>query len=48
MTDTHTATKATVWLSGGQAGATYTVTNRIVTTGGRTDDRSIAIKVEDR
>lgn len=48
VTDTHTSSKATIWLSGGQAGTTYSVTNRIVTTGGRTDDRSISIKVEDR
>jgi hypothetical protein len=48
VTDTSTATKATVWLRGGQAGTTYLVTNRIVTTGGRTDDRTISVKVEDR
>ena len=43
-----TTTKATVWLRGGQAGITYLVTNRIVTVGGRTDDRTISVKVEDR
>ncbi len=48
VTDTATATKATVWLRGGQAGTTYLVTNRIVTVGGRTDDRTISVKVEDR
>lgn len=48
ITDTHTATKATVWLRGGQEGTTYIVTNRIVTSGGRTDDRTISVKVEDR
>lgn len=48
VTDTNTATKATVWLRGGQAGTTYLVTNRIVTAGGRTDDRTISVKVEDR
>lgn len=48
VTDTNTATKATVWLRGGNAGTTYLVTNRIVTTGGRTDDRTISVKVEDR
>ena len=47
-TDTHTSTKATIWLQGGQEGITYLVTNRIVTVGGRTDDRTISIKVEDR
>ena len=47
-TDTNTTTKATVWLRGGQEGTTYLVTNRIVTVGGRTDDRTISVKVEDR
>jgi hypothetical protein len=45
---THTATNATVWLSGGTAGQAYTVTNRITTTGGRTEDRSFIVKVEER
>lgn len=48
VTDTHTARKATVWLRGGQEGTTYLVTNRIVTAGGRTDDRTISVKVGDR
>jgi hypothetical protein len=48
VTDTKTATKVTVWLRGGQKGTTYLVTNRIVTMGGRTDDRTITVKVEDR
>ena len=47
-TASNTATNATVWLRGGEAGTTYLVTNRIVTVGGRTDDRTISIKVEDR
>jgi hypothetical protein len=37
-----------VWLSGGTAGTTYRVTCRITTVGGRTDDRSIYVKVKDR
>jgi len=48
VTAPHTATKATVWLGGGEKGTTYLVTNRIVTVGGRTDDRTISVKVEDR
>jgi hypothetical protein len=48
VTDTHTATRSTVWLRGGEAGKSYVVTNRIVTSGGRTDDRSITVRVEDR
>ena len=46
--DTNTTTKATVWLSGGVNGTTYLATNRITTAGGRTDDRTISIKVQDR
>ena len=46
--NTNTATKSTVWLSGGVAGTTYLATNRIVTIGGRTDDRTISVKVEER
>ena len=48
VTDTMTATTTTIWLRGGDAGTTYLVTNRIVTAGGRTDDRTITVKVEDR
>lgn len=40
-----TTTTATIWLSGGTAGESYRVTNRIVTVGERTNDRSIAIVV---
>jgi hypothetical protein len=46
--DSKTASSATVWLSGGTAGQSYTVTNRITTTGGRTEDRSFTIRVEER
>jgi len=46
--DTHTDTTTTVWLSGGTVNTVYLVTNRITTTGGRTDDRSWEIKVVDR
>lgn len=45
---TNTASNATVWLSGGAAGLSYTVTNRITTAGGRTEDRSFIVRVEDR
>ena len=46
--ETNNSTTATVWLSGGTVDQTYTVTNRITTANGRTDERSILIKVEDR
>ena len=48
VTDSRTTKIATVWLSGGLAGQSYTITNRITTTGGRTEDRSFAVKVEER
>lgn len=44
----NTATKATVWLSGGTLGTTYKVTCRITTNQGRTDERTIGIRVTDR
>ena len=46
--DSNTATRTTVWLSGGFAGQSYTVANKITTTGGRTDERSFTIQVQDR
>jgi len=44
----NTGTLTTVWLSGGTAGMSYRVTNRVVTTGGRTDERSFTILCEER
>lgn len=38
----------TSWLAAGTAGVTYTVTVHIVTTGGRTDDRSFRVIVSQR
>jgi hypothetical protein len=48
ITDTFTTSRTVVWLGGGDEGVTYLVTNRIVTLGGRTDDRTICVKVKDR
>lgn len=45
---TNDTTTATVWLSSGDAGVDYQVTNRITTNQGRTDDRSILIRVRER
>lgn len=36
---------ATVWLSGGTDGENYTLLNRITTTGGRTMDQSVKLRV---
>ena len=46
--DVSSTTATTIWLSGGTVGEEYTITNRIVTTGGRTEDRSLKIVVKDR
>lgn len=37
-----------IFISGGTAGTTYTVANKIVTTGGRTDQRTFRLVVKDR
>lgn len=42
------ATAVQVWLSGGAAGATYRVTCQVVTSAGRTDERSMMVKVRQR
>lgn len=44
----HDATGITAWISGGQLGADVWVTGRITTTEGRTDDRSLRFRVQDR
>ena len=48
VSDTNTSTLATVWISGGTADATYNITNRITTAGGRTEDRSFSIRCQQR
>jgi hypothetical protein len=40
--------KVTVWLSGGTAGINYKVACLITTTAGRTDERTLWIRVMDR
>lgn len=45
---TNTGTNCTVWLSGGVSGLPYQVTNRITTVQGRTDDRTVTIRVQQR
>ena len=41
-------TTVTVWLSGGTLGEIYEVTCRVTTNQGRTDERTIGIRVTDR
>jgi hypothetical protein len=38
---------ATIWLSGGSSGTTYALINRVVTAGGRTNDRTITVQVRE-
>ena len=45
VTDTEAAGVVTAWLSGGEVGRSYTVTCRIVTAGGRTNDMSIVLLI---
>lgn len=44
----HTDTTTTVWLSGGTLGENYKIVNRVTTTAGRTDDRTITIAIRER
>ena len=46
ITDTNTS--VTAWLSAGLDGVDYTVTCRIATNAGRTDERSIVVQVRNR
>lgn len=45
--DSSTTTTTTIWLSGGTAGTSYSLTNRITTAGGRTYDRTVKLKLKD-
>lgn len=46
--DSENNTAATIWLSGGTAGTNYDCINRIVTSAGRTDDRTLRVRCKDR
>jgi hypothetical protein len=39
---------STVWVSGGDEGATYRLTCRITTTAGRVDERSRSLRIQNR
>lgn len=41
-------TKTVVWIGGGTVGTDYTITCRITTSGGRTDERSMVLRVRER
>lgn len=46
--DDFNTSVTTIWLGAGVAGNTYTLTNTIVTVGGRTVERDIKLKVQER
>jgi len=46
--ESNTTTTARVFVEGGDVGDEYTLTNTIVTTGSRTDERSIKIRIQER
>lgn len=48
MFDTNDDSTTTIWVSGGTDGITYSILNRITTTGGRTYDQTVKIKVKER
>ena len=46
--DTKTADRTVVWLSGGEAGENYVVTNHVTDSDGREEERSLLIVVRER
>jgi len=48
VSDNYTNILGIIWLSGGTIGKVYKVINRITTIGGRTEDRTLVIKMRNR
>ena len=46
LSESNTDTAASIFLTGGTAGETYLLNNRIVTDGGRTYDRTLKLKMK--
>lgn len=46
--DAKTAKTTTIWVSGGELNANYTLVNRIITAGGRTMDQTCVMKIRTR
>ena len=46
--ESFTTSKASIFVSGGTVGASYTLTNRISTNFGRTEDRSMLISCQEK
>jgi hypothetical protein len=48
ISDSFSTSATTIWLKDGTAGESHTITNHVVTSQGREDDRSHVLKVKDR
>lgn len=48
VSESNTTTATAIFVSGGDIGETYTLTNRIVTSAGRTEDRSMLIACQQK
>lgn len=46
--NTFSDTTTTVWLSAGDAGVNYTLLNRVTTSGGRTFDQSVKLRIKEK
>ena len=46
--DVNTIDTTTIWLSGGTLHEKYEIVNRIVTAGGRTDERTITMRIKQK
>lgn len=46
--ESNTTDSATIWLSGGTEGRRYWITNTVVTTGGRTYERTIEALIQNK
>lgn len=44
--ESFTTTRTSVFVSGGVAGGRYSITNRVVTSAGKTDDRTLHFHIE--
>lgn len=44
--DTNTTTVTTIWLSSGTLNSSYDLQNRVTTTGGRTMDQTVRIRIK--
>lgn len=46
QSDEFAAATTTIWLTGGEEGIAYVLTNRVVTAGARTMDQSVKLRVK--